>query len=148
MEEFMKYQKGSAGRVFIAKFEDGENPLNELTKFAKKEKLHCAIFWLIGGLKGGRFVVGPENDTLPPIPIWREITGNHEIIGIGTIVWHGDEPKVHLHGVYGREDFVRMGCMRENPEVFLVLEAIVMEITDVNVTRQLDEKSKMILLKV
>jgi hypothetical protein len=41
-----------------------------------------------------------------------------------------------------------MGCMRENPKVFLILEAVIMEVVDVNVKRELDEKSKMILLNV
>lgn len=144
----MKYQSGKTGRVFVAKFEDKEDPLKELTELAKKENIRSGIFWLVGGLKGGRFVVGPESDDLPPVPIWREIKGNNEIIGIGTIFWHKDEPKTHLHGVYGREDSVKMGCMRENPEVFLVLEAVIMEITDINVTREFDEKSKMILMNI
>lgn len=144
----MKYQIGKTGRIFVAKFEDGEDPLIELTKLAKKETIHSAVFWLLGGLKKGNFVVGPEDDSIPPRPIWREIKGNNEILGTGTIFWHNDEPKVHLHGVYGREDSVKMGCLRENPEVFLVLESIIMEITDVKVTREIDNKSNMILMKV
>ncbi|MCS7163447.1 MAG: DUF296 domain-containing protein [Thermodesulfovibrio sp.] len=144
----MKYQTGNTGRIFVIKFEEGENPLNELTELAKKEKIYSAIFWLIGGIKGGRFVVGPEEDSLPPRPIWRKIEGNNETVAIGTIFWHNDEPKVHLHGVYAREDIVKMGCLRENPEVFLILECILMEITDVKVTREFDEKSKMILMKI
>lgn len=118
-------------------------------KWQKKgKKIFSAVFWLIGGLKNGRFVVGPESDALPPVPIWREIKGNHEIVGIGTIFWYKDEPKIHLHGVYGREDSVKMGCLRENPEVFLIVEAVIMEIIDVNVARDFDEKSKMILLNI
>ncbi len=144
----MQYQKGQTGRVFIVKFEDKENPLQEITELAKKENIRSAIFWLIGGLKGGRFVVGPKTDELPPEPIWREISDNNEILGIGTIFWHKDEPKIHIHGVYTREDNVKMGCLREKAEVFLILEAVIMEIIDVNVTRELDERSKMVLLKV
>lgn len=144
----MKYQSGRSGRVFVVKFDDGENPLEDLTELAKKENIHAGVFWIIGGLKEGRFVVGPENDELPPVPMWREIVGNNEILGIGTIFWFKDEPKVHLHGVYGREDVVKMGCLRYNPQVFFILEAIVMEILDVTVTRQLDKKSNMVLLKL
>lgn len=144
----MKYEVGRTGRVFVAKFEDGENPLKEITEFAKKEEVRSAIFWLIGGLKGGRFVVGPEDDGLPPKPLWREISGNNEIVATGTIFWYGDEPKVHMHGVYGREDIVKMGCLREESKVFLVLEAIIMELIDIKAKRELDEKSKMVLLKI
>ncbi|MEJ5226683.1 DUF296 domain-containing protein [Thermodesulfovibrio sp.] len=144
----MRYQSGRVGRVFVIKFEDGENPLEKLTELAKQEKVYSAIFWIVGGLKAGRFVVGPEGDELPPIPIWREIRGNNETLGIGTIFWFKDEPKAHLHGVYGREDLVKMGCLRENPEVFLILEAVLMEILDIKANRELDEKSKMTLLRI
>jgi len=34
----MKYQSGNAGRIFITRFEDGEDPLKELTEFARKEE--------------------------------------------------------------------------------------------------------------
>lgn len=144
----MKYQKGKVGRIFIVKFEDGENPLESLKEMAKKEIVSSAVFWLIGGLKKGRFVAGPVSDELPPQPIWKEITGNNEILGIGTIFCFEEEPRIHLHGVYGRQDSVNMGCLREDAEVFLILEAVVMEISDVNVKRKFDEKSKMILLEV
>ncbi len=144
----MKYQVGKTARVFVAKFEDKEDPLSKLIELAKEENILSAVFWLIGGLKEGKFVVGPQTDDLPPVPIWRELKENNEIVGIGTIFWHKEEPKIHLHGVYGREDSVKMGCMRENPRVFLILEAVIMEIVNINVTREVDEKSKMILLNM
>lgn len=144
----MKYQVGKTGRVFVVKFEEGENPIEELKELAKKESLFSAIFWLIGGLKGGKFVAGPKGNELPPQPIWREIVGNNEILGIGTLFWYKEEPRVHLHGVYGREDSVKMGCLREDPQVFLILEAVVMEISEVQVKREIDEKSKMVLLDI
>jgi len=43
---------------------------------------------------------------------------------------------------------VKVGCMRENAEAFLVLEAILMEIKGVNAVRELDPVSNMVLLKV
>lgn len=144
----MNYQAGKVGRIFIVRLDDGEDPLEKLTELSRKEKISSAVFWLLGGLKRGRFVVGPEDDQLPPKPLWREILGNNEVVGIGTIFLFGDEPKLHLHGVYGREGNVGMGCLRENPKVFLVLEAIVMEIVDVKAERHLDEKSGLALLKL
>lgn len=144
----MKYQKGNIGRVFIVKFDDGESPLEKLKEMAKSEGIYSAIFWLIGGLRKGRFVAGPIDEEMPPKPIWKEITGNNEILAIGTIFWFKEEPRIHLHGVYGREDKVKMGCLREEAEVFLILEAVVMEISHVNVKREFNEKSKMILLEV
>jgi predicted DNA-binding protein with PD1-like motif len=144
----MKYQTGETGRVVVVRFEDGDNILQGLGEIAKKEDIRAGVFYLVGGMKAGRFVVGPEKEELPPVPMWRELKESHEIIGLGTIFWQGDEPKIHFHGAYGKRDDVKVGCMRENAETFLVLEAIVMEIKGVNAVRELDPVSKMTLLKV
>lgn len=144
----MKYQVGSAGRIIVAKFEDGENILHGLTDIARMEDLRAAIFYLIGGMKSGKFVVGPEKEELPPTPMWRQIKESHEIVGLGTIFWQADEPKVHFHGAFGKRDDVKVGCVREDAETFLVLEAIILEIKDVNAVRELDPLSKMVLLRL
>ncbi|MDI6801300.1 MAG: DNA-binding protein [Thermodesulfovibrionales bacterium] len=144
----MNYQVGEVGRTIIIRFEDGDNILHGLTEIAKKEDIRAGVFYLVGGMKAGRFVVGPEKEEIPPVPVWRELKESHEILGLGTIFWQGDEPKMHLHGAYGKRDSVKMGCMRENAETFLVLEAIIMEIKGVNAVRELDPVSKMVLLKI
>ena len=60
----------------------------------------------------------------------------------------GDEPKVHLHGAFGKRDNVRVGCLREKAETFLVLEAVIVEIEGVNAVRELDPVSGLTLLKL
>lgn len=144
----MKYQIGSVGRIIVAKFEDGDNILQGLGDIVRKEDIRAAVFYLIGGMKRGRFVVGPEKEELPPTPMWREIKESHEIVGLGTIFWQADEPKVHFHGAFGKKDDVRVGCVREDAETFLVLEAIILEIKDVKAVRELDPLSKMVLLSL
>ena len=144
----MKYQIGETGRVVVAKFEDGDNVLQGLSDVAKKEDIRAGVFYLVGGMKSGRFVVGPEKETMPPVPVWRELNESHEIVGLGTIFWQGEEPKLHFHGAYGKHDSVKMGCLREKSETFLVLEAIIIEIKGVNAIRELDPVSGMVLLKV
>jgi len=144
----MNYRIGEPGRIVVARFEDGDQILQGLGEIAKKENLRAAVFYLVGGMKGGRFVVGPEREEMPPVPVWRELKESHEIVGLGTIFWQGDEPKLHFHGTYGKRDSVKAGCMRENAETFLVLEAIIMEIKGVNAARELDPISGMALLKL
>lgn len=144
----MKYQVGETGRIVVARFEDRDDVLKGLGDIARKENIRAGVFYLLGGLKTGRFVVGPEKEELPPIPIWRELDESHEILGIGTIFWHGDEPRMHFHGAYGKRDAVKLGCLREKSETFLVLEAIIIEIKGVNATRELDSASNMVLLKL
>ncbi len=144
----MNYRIGEPGRIVVARFEDGDQILQGLGDIAKKENIRAAVFYLVGGMKSGRFVVGPEREEMPPVPVWRELKESHEIVGLGTIFWQGDEPKLHFHGAYAKRDNVKAGCMRENAETFLVLEAIIMEIEGVNAARELDPISGMSLLKL
>ncbi|MGA7828958.1 MAG: DUF296 domain-containing protein [Geobacteraceae bacterium] len=144
----MKYQQGEIGRIFVVRFEDGDDVIGGLVELAVKENLRAGSFQLVGGMKRGRFVVGPEQEEMPPVPVWRELEESHEILGFGTIFRQGDVPKVHLHGAYGKGDMVRVGCLRESSEAFLVLEAVIMEITGVSAVREFDPVSGMVLLKL
>ena len=144
----MNYRIGEPGRIVVARFEDGDQILQGLGDIAKKENIRAAVFYLVGGMKGGRFVVGPDREEMPPVPVWRELNESHEIVGLGTIFWQGEEPKLHFHGAYAKRDNVKAGCMRENAQTFLVLEAIIIEIKGVNAMRELDPISGMALLKL
>jgi predicted DNA-binding protein with PD1-like motif len=132
----------------VVRFSDGDDVLKGIAEIAKKEGINAAAFHLVGGMKGGRFVVGPEKEEMPPVPVWRELSESHEIIGFGTIFLQEGEPKIHLHGAYGKRDAVRLGCMREASEAFLVLEAVIMEIRGINAVRKLDPASGMALLSL
>jgi predicted DNA-binding protein with PD1-like motif len=144
----MQYQVGRPGRVIVARFSDGDDVIGGLAEICRKENLRAACFSLVGGMKRGRYVVGPETEEMPPIPVWRALEESHEAVGFGTVFWQGDQPKVHFHGTYGKHDSVRAGCLREGSETFLVLEAVITEILDVNAIRELDPASNMVLLKL
>lgn len=144
----MKYQVGEIGKTAVVRFEDGDDILGGLADIVKAEDIQAAVFYLVGGIKEGKIVVGPETDDLPPRPVWREISESHESFGIGTIFRHNDEPRVHFHGAYGKHDMAKVGCLREVAETFLVMEAVIMEIKGVTATRELDSLSNMVLLKI
>lgn len=144
----MEYAVGRIGRVIVMRFEDGDDVLEHLTALARKEDIRGAVFTLIGGVKAGNIVVGPEDETLPPKPIWRAIEESTEVLGIGTVFWQGDEPKVHLHGSFGKRDAVKVGCLRGASETFLVLEAVVFEIAGVRASREIDPRTGLSLLRV
>jgi predicted DNA-binding protein with PD1-like motif len=144
----MEYRVGKTARVVLARFEDKEDILENITGIARKENIRSAVLYLIGGIKKGRVVVGPEEEKLPPEPVWREINESSEVVGIGTIFWEGEEPKIHFHGAFGKRDIVRVGCLRGNSETFLVLEAVIIEIEGINAKRELDPASGLVLLKL
>lgn len=144
----MKYQVGRPGRIIVARFEDREDVIGNLSGLAKKESIRAAAFYLVGGMREGSIVVGPEKDEFPPTPVWKKLGESHEVVGFGTIFWQGDEPRVHFHGAFGKKDMVKVGCLRENSETFLVLEAVIMEMEGVTARRELDPVSGMVLLKL
>ena len=132
----------------MARFEDGEDFLGSLVELAKKEDIRSAVFFLVGGVKGGRMVLGPKGPEMPPEPVWDEITGESEMIGNGTIFWEADTPRVHLHAAAGRGDSVKVGCLRQESRTFLVLEAVVLEVLDIHASREPDPASGLSLLKL
>ena len=144
----MKYQVGKTGRVIVARFEDKEDVLGNLVNIAKKEKIKAGIFYIVGGMREGRIVVGPEEDKIPPKPVWKQLGESHEVVGIGTIFWDKKAPKIHFHGAFGKKDMVKMGCLREKSETFLVLETIIIEIKGIKARREIDPVSGLTLLKL
>jgi predicted DNA-binding protein with PD1-like motif len=144
----MKYQVGKTGRIIVAKFEDKEDVLRNLVNIAKKEKIKAGIFYIIGGMREGRIVVGPEEDKIPPKPVWKQLGESHEVVGVGTIFWDKKAPKIHFHGAFGKKDMVKIGCLREKSETFLVLETIIIEIKGIKARREFDPVSGLTLLKL
>lgn len=144
----MKYQVGKPGRIVVARFEDREDILESIIMIAKNESIRSAIFHLIGGVRKGRVVVGPEGEEMPPKPVWREIGESHEALGTGTIFWEDNEPKVHFHGAFGKKDMTRVGCLRGISETFLVLEVVIIEIEGIDAKREVDQISGLALLKL
>ena len=144
----MKYQVGGVGRVVVARFEDRDDVLGNLSSIAKKEGISAAAFYLVGGMREGKIVVGPEKDEFPPVPVWKELGEAHEVIGFGTIFYQDNEPKVHLHAAFGKGDSVKVGCLRENSKTFLVLEAVIIELKGINAIRAFDPVSGVNILKL
>ena len=144
----MKYQVGKTGRIIVARFEDKEDVLGNLVNIAKKEKIKAGIFYIVGGMREGRIVVGPEEDKIPPKPVWKQLGESHEVVGIGTIFWDKKAPKIHFHGAFGKKNMVKMGCLREKSETFLVLETIIIEIKGIKARREFDPVSGLTLLKL
>jgi len=134
----MKYRQGTIGRIFVAKVEQGDDLIAELTGMAKNENIEAGIIYIIGGIKEGSVVVGPEEFALPPVPVWREFNDCREILGVGTLFRDGGEPLIHLHGAFGRGDSPLVGCLRGQSEIYMIAEAIIVEINGSGAVRKFD----------
>ncbi|NLC07298.1 MAG: DUF296 domain-containing protein [Syntrophomonadaceae bacterium] len=144
----MRYIGGSIGRVFIVKIEHGDNLLDQLQNLAYQEELKAAVVFLLGEIKKASIVAGPKECTVPPEQVWQEFEDGREILGIGTIFSNQDQPELHIHATFGKGNVSLTGCVREDAEVYLVVEAIVLELTGVAVNRQLDPELGLKMLTI
>ncbi len=144
----MQYTKAKLGRIFLLKFSDGDILLDELEKFSRKERLKTAVMVFLGALKSGKLVTGPKKPVIPPEPNWKNFKDGWEALGIGTIFTNKKGPQIHVHTTMGKKNEVLTGCVRKDSKIFLVIEAIVFELTGVNATKQIDPRTGLNLLKI
>jgi len=144
----MEYTKGRIGRVFVLKFSNDDIIIDEIKRFAKKEKVKTATITCIGALKDGCIVTGPKKAVIPPDANWTAFKDAWETIGIGTIFAGKDSPQVHLHVSMGKKNKTLTGCVRKSEKVFCVIEAIVCEIIGTKASKGIDPKTGLNMLKV
>lgn len=146
----MKVGEGNIGRVFIIRLEDGDMLPACLEEFARKKKIKNGFVLLVGGIGSGQIVVGPRYaDEMPPDPMLVPIDSVHEIVAIGVLAPDEDDKiGLHIHGTLGRSGQAKTGCLRPGVSTWLVVEAIMYEITGINARRVLDKKSGFELLEI
>ncbi|WP_440948757.1 PPC domain-containing DNA-binding protein [Methanosarcina sp. T3] len=134
----MEYAKGRIGRVFTVRVDHGDDLILELIKLAELEKIDSAVFMLLGALREGKLVTGPKENRRPPEPVWAGFNDAHEILGIGNIFQENGKPKIHLHAGTAREKSVKLGCLRGESEVFMVVEVFIFELEGISARRVMD----------
>ena len=134
----MQYAEGRPGRIFYVRVDHGEDLIAGLLSFVKVHDIRCGVIHLLGALLEGGMVTGPEYPVLPPDPHREGFAGGWEVLGIATISWSAGEPHLHLHGATGKGTSVLTGCIRGEAEVYIVVEAVIQEITGVSVERVFD----------
>jgi len=144
----MEYTKGHIGRVFLLKFEDDDILLDKLSAFSKKEKIKAATMVFIGALKKGDLVTGPKKPVIPPVPNKVVFKDGWEVMGIGTIFTNKSGPQIHIHGSMGKKHNVLTGCVRGKSKVFLVIEAVVFELSGMKATKSIDPDTGLNLLRI
>ncbi|HXY55426.1 MAG TPA: PPC domain-containing DNA-binding protein [Nitrospirota bacterium] len=144
----MKYKQGSFGRVFVLKFEDKDEILEEMKKVATKERIMVGTIMLLGGMRSAGIVSGPKEAVIPPDPLWVNFSDGREVLGIGTLFWKGEEPIIHLHGAIGREKETFTGCIRKDSTVFLVIEAVLTEILGIDAHKALNDRTGLVMLEL
>jgi predicted DNA-binding protein with PD1-like motif len=142
----MQYQQGSIGRVIVAKIEHGDDLLLELNKLLRAEHIAAGLMFIIGALQSGAMVVGPETDSVPPEPVWKEFREGREVLGMATVFSSDSEPVIHLHASLGRGEETWTGCLRKDAQVYLVVEVVLLELVGSGAIRSLDALTGLNLL--
>ncbi len=137
----MKYAKGSIGRVFVVRFEHGDDLVEKIKELAACENVRLATVILLGALRKGTMVTGPRELKTPAEANWSSFDDGREVFASGMIVNSGGEIKLHIHGSFGRGDAALTGCLRKDSEVFITVDAVVTEILGVKASKRRDEKT-------
>ena len=144
----MKYTKGSIGRVFLLKFEDNDILIDKLSLFIKRERVKAATMIFIGALRKGDLVTGPRKPVIPPKPNKVTFKDGWEVMGIGTIFVNSKGTQIHIHSSMGKKNKALTGCIRGNSKVFLVIEAVLLELKGIKASKDIDPKTGLNLLRI
>ncbi|MBF0530973.1 MAG: DNA-binding protein, partial [Deltaproteobacteria bacterium] len=126
----MEYKVGNLQRIFWCRLDDGEDLLKELTNLARRENIAQATITVLGALGQAELVIGPKEKVIPPDSVWSSFTDAREIIGFGTMAPGPDGPSIHMHLTTGRDgQSTEVGCLRRPSQVYLTVEAVVMEMS-------------------
>jgi len=134
----------------VLQFEEGDSIYNEIEKVAQNENIHSGIVWVIGGVKNGKVVVGPKNDKqLPPDPLVESFSDAREIAAIGTLFENEQNlPELHMHASIGKGTEPLVGCPRLGLDCWLITEAVILELLNVDAKRIKDDKKGLELLRI
>ena len=141
----MQYSEGRPGRIFVLRIDHGEDVIQTVLRFVGMKGICSAVVQLLGALSEGQIVTGPEEPVLPPKPHFLEFGGGWEVFGIGTIYPGCDGPAAHFHVSVGRGDRAHTGCLRNIAATYIVVEAVVFEIADLQVQKSYDPKTGQML---
>jgi len=146
----MKACEGKPGRVFVLRLEHGDVVPECIEHFAEENGISVGQVILVGGVGGGKIVVGPRNsEERPPEPMLLSVTDAHEVLGVGVIAPGEDgKPVLHIHAALGRSGKTMAGCLRPGVTTWLVGEVIIYEITGADVARVSDKESGFALLDI
>jgi predicted DNA-binding protein with PD1-like motif len=136
----MQYTEGQLGRVFVVRIDDGEDMIASLRQFIDDKAIQAGSMIFLGALMEGKMVTGPEEPIIPPVPHFVYFEGGWEVFGVGTIYPGEGGPHIHYHASVGRAGHALTGCLREKATTYLIVEAIIYEITGLSARREFDEK--------
>jgi len=93
----MEYAVGKTGRVIVMRLSEGESLYDSVQSVARTENIKSAAVLITGGFRRADVVVGPKEEKPKIVPNFKQFTGPGEVLGVGTIYWDDEGPKMHIH---------------------------------------------------
>lgn len=135
----MKHTSGRIKAIHVLKFENNDDFIAETENFIKNKKIKTAFFIFLGGMKKGDLVSGPKKPVIPPDPFWQSYDKGWDVFGVGSVFsGAGGKPQIHIHSSLGSKKMVKTGCMRKKASVFIVIEALMFELSGVKAEKGID----------
>jgi predicted DNA-binding protein with PD1-like motif len=134
----MQYAEAKVGRIFYLRIDHGEDLLVSLQQFVREKNISAGFIHLLGALREGSIVTGPKEPVLPPDPLYQYYDGCWEVIGLATITSAKGQPHIHIHASIGKGSSVLTGCLREKGTTYIIIEAVIIELTGIDIIRQKD----------
>jgi predicted DNA-binding protein with PD1-like motif len=139
----MQFTEGQIGRIFVVRIDDGEDLIVSLRRFIVDKGIQAGSMIFLGALMDGKMVTGPEKPVIPPDPHYVYFEGGWEVFGVGTIYPGEGGPHIHYHASVGRAGHALTGCLREKALTYLIVEAVIYEITGLSARREFDQKMQL-----
>jgi predicted DNA-binding protein with PD1-like motif len=122
-------------KTYLLVFEQGDDFLDTLQRFAAERRLDGSQFTAIGAFENATLgFFDPERKVYDQIPVNEQV----EVVTLaGDIALEGDEPKVHAHAVLGLRDGATLGGHLLRAQVRPTLELVLTE-TPATLRRRFD----------
>jgi predicted DNA-binding protein with PD1-like motif len=142
----MKSVKTNLNRVIVVKIEPDEDLIESIQKVVLEYKIKSGLIACIGALK--EFTIGYFN-LETKIYEMKTFKENVELVScIGNISHKDGEPMVHAHVTLGRRDYSLIGGHLGQPSIVSVTGEVYIYETNLKLTRELENKFKLSLLKI
>ena len=134
-------------KTFALVFDDGDEVIEQMTAFAKDEKIDAASFTAVGAFEDvtlGYFKMDTKQYKKIPVNEQVEVL---TMAGNVALKEEHHEPKIHAHVVVGKADGTALGGHIMEAHVRPTLE-VILEETPAHLRRQIDEETGLALIEL
>ena len=142
----MKSIKTHLNRVIVAKIEPEEDLIDCLEQIVIDYEIKSGLITCIGALK--EFTIG-YFDLETKTYDMKTFKENVELINcIGNVSHKEGKPLIHVHATLGRRDYSLIGGHLGQPSIISITGEVYIYETNIKLTRGLDKKYNLSLLKI